>query len=156
MAKNRPLAGFECSLNYDSADSVASPVWVPIPQAKNVSIPDSMDAVEVSARSSPQKRYIAGMGEESISCEYQYVDGTGDAVFAALQAKYLARAPIQIAWADGSMAVAGAHYGKDWFVITKFDTSEELSGSKTYSLELKPTVKFNSGALVERSFGVTS
>jgi hypothetical protein len=93
---DRPIAGFECALFYKDGAN-----WNEIKNAKDVSLPDSTEAIDVSARYSAAKKYIAGMSDGSIEFGYQYIKGT-DPVFDALQARYLSREPIEIAAADGA------------------------------------------------------
>lgn len=38
---------------------------------------------------------------------------------------------------------------RDWYVVTKFERTEELGGSRVYSVTLQPTVVFESGNIVE-------
>jgi hypothetical protein len=147
---DRPIAGFECALYYKNGAA-----WVEIKNAKDVSLPDSTEAIDVSARYSPAKKYIAGMSDGSIEFGYQYIKGT-DTVFDALQDHYLTREPIEVAAADGDITTTGTVYSRDWYVITKFERTEELGGSRVYSVTLQPTVIFESGAIVERSFHVVS
>jgi hypothetical protein len=145
---DRPIAGFECALFYKDGAN-----WNEIKNAKDVSLPDSTEAIDVSARYSAAKKYIAGMSDGSIEFGYQYIKGT-DPVFDALQARYLSREPIEIAAADGAIAENGTVYSRDWYVVTKFERTEELGGSRVYSVTLQPTVVFESGNIVERSFHV--
>ena len=145
---DRPIAGFECALFYKDGAN-----WKEIKNAKDVSLPDSTEAIDVSARYSRAKKYIAGMSDGSIEFGYQYIKGT-DAVFDALQTHYLSREPIEIAAADGPIAENGTVYSRDWYVVTKFERTEELGGSRVYSVTLRPTVVFNAGAMVERTFVV--
>lgn len=149
---DRPIAGFECDLYYDSVGTAGgTPTWAEIKNAKDVNFPDAADEIEVSARYSDRKKYIAGMFDGAIEFGYQFVKGT-DAVFTALQTKYLSRTPIQVAAADGPIATPGTIYSRDWYMITKFEKSEELAGSVTYSITLRPTVVFNAGAMVEKTY----
>jgi hypothetical protein len=145
---DRPIAGFECALFYKDGAN-----WKEIKNAKDVSLPDSTEAIDVSARYSRAKKYIAGMSDGSIEFGYQYIKGT-DPVFDALQTHYLSREPIEIAAADGLIAENGTVYSRDWYVVTKFERTEELGGSRVYSVTLQPTVVFESGNIVERSFHV--
>ena len=145
---DRPIVGFECALFYKDGAN-----WNEIKNAKDVSLPDSTEAIDVSARYSAAKKYIAGMSDGSIEFGYQYIKGT-DPVFDALQARYLSREPIEIAAADGPIAENGTVYSRDWYVVTKFERTEELGGSRVYSVTLQPTVVFESGNIVERSFHV--
>ena len=145
---DRPIAGFECALFYKDGAN-----WNEIKNAKDVSLPDSTEAIDVSARYSAAKKYIAGMSDGSIEFGYQYIKGT-DPVFDALQARYLSREPIEIAAADGAIAENGTVYSRDWYVVTKFERTEELGGSRVYSITLQPTVVFESGNIVERLFHV--
>ena len=150
---DRPIAGFECALYYNSAAINAAASWVEIKNAKDVSLPDSADEIEVSARYSKAKKYIAGMNDGSIEFGYQYIRGT-DAVFSELESRYLNREPIEVAAADGEITTTGTVYSRDWYMITKFERNEELGGSRVYSVTLRPTVVFNAGAMVERTFVV--
>lgn len=145
---DRPIAGFECALYYKDGSN-----WKEIKNAKDVSIPDSTEAIDVSARYSAAKKYIPGMSDGSIEFGYQYIKGT-DAVFTALQDHYLSREPIEVAAADGDITTSGTVYSRDWYSITKFERTEELGGSRVYTVTLQPTVVFQSGAIVERSFHV--
>ena len=143
---DRPIAGFECTLYYKDGAN-----WKEIKNAKDVSIPDAVEAIEVSARYSRAKKYIAGMTDGSIEFGYQYIKGT-DAVFTALQTYYLNRDPVEVAAADGDITTNGTIYSRDWYVITKFERTEELGGSRVYNVTLQSTVVFQNGAIVERSF----
>jgi len=145
---DRPIAGFECALFYKDGAN-----WKEIKNAKDVSLPDSTEAIDVSARYSAAKKYIAGMSDGSIEFGYQYIKGT-DTVFDALQTHYLSREPIEVAASDGAIAENGTVYSRDWYVVTKFERTEELGGSRVYSITLQPTVVFESGNIVERSFHV--
>ena len=144
---DRPIAGFECALYYKGSG------WNEIKNAKDVSLPDSTEAIDVSARYSRAKKYIAGMSDGSIDFGYQYIKGT-DPVFDDLQDHYINREPIEVAAADGDITANGTVYSRDWYVITKFERTEELGGSRVYAVTFQPTVVFNSGAIVERSFHV--
>jgi hypothetical protein len=144
----RPIAGFECALYLRSGGA-----WLEIKNAKDVSLPDSTEAIDVSARYSKAKKYIAGMSDGSIEFGYQFIRGT-DPVFAALQNHYLSREPLEFAAADGDISASGSVYSRDWYVITKFERSEELGGSRVYNITVQPTVVFEGGAMVERSFHV--
>ena len=148
---DRPIAGFECKLYYNSANVGQTAQWVELKNAKDVNLPDSVEAIEASARYSKSKRYIAGMFDGSIEFGYQYIRGT-DAVFDELQDRYLNREPIEIAAADNDIVTAGTTYSRDWYVITKFERSEELGGARVYNVTLQPTVVFNNGQVIEKSY----
>lgn len=146
-----PIQGFLCKLYYDADSSIASPTWTEIVAAKDVSEPNTADEVEVSARFSDGKKYIPGQFDQSIQFGYQYLKGGDDAVFEFLQDAFNDRTPIQIASTDGDIETTGTVGFKDWVVVTQFDTTEELAGSKTYAITFRPTPKFNAGAIVERT-----
>lgn len=150
---DRPIAGFECDLYYNSAAQGQAASWVNIKNAKDVSVPDSVEALDASARYSGAKKYIAGMFDGSIEFGYQYIRGT-DAVFDELQDRYLNREPIEVAAADGDITVNGTVYSRDWYVITKFERTEDLGGTRVYSITLQPTVVFASGSIVEKTYHV--
>jgi hypothetical protein len=148
---DRPIAGFECKLYYNSANAGQNAQWVEIKNAKDVNVPDSVEAIEASARYSGSKRYIAGMFDGSIEFGYQYIRGA-DAVFDELQDRYLNREPVEVAAADNAITASGTVYSRDWYIITKFERSEELGGARVYSITLQPTVVFNNGVLIEKSY----
>lgn len=152
---DRPIAGFECKLYHNTAALGAQPAWAELKNAKDVSVPDSVEAIEASARYSGSKRYIPGLFDGSIEFGYQYIRGT-DAVFDALEDHYHNRQPIEIAAADGDIAVTGTTYSRDWYAITKFERSEELGGARVYTITLQPTVVFHNGALVEKTYATTA
>ncbi len=146
-----PVQGYLCKLYYDSASSVDSPTWVEIVNAKDVSEPDTADEVEVSARYSGGKKYIAGQKDQSIQFGYQYMKGGDDTVFSFLQDAYDDRTPIQIASTDADIEDNDTVGFTDWVVVTQFETTEELAGSKMYNITFRPTVKFDSNTIVERT-----
>lgn len=152
MSHLGPVASFEAKLYYDSADSVSTPTWVEIKNIKDVAEPDSLEKLDVSSRASKNKKYWAGMADQNISTQYQFQKGVTDTVFTALKAKKESGDQIQLACCDGDIVVTGSTYFKDWYVITKFDRKEDLGGTIVYDLEFSPAPKFNSGALVDRSY----
>lgn len=147
MATDAPVQGYKCKLYYDSADSQASPTWVLIKNAIDVNLPDSQEEVEVSARYADDKLYLAGQSDRAINFGYQYITGSGDTVFTALQTRKANRTATQFAWADGPIATTGTVYYKGWMTITQFDSAEELAGSKTFDITVKPTPHFTAGTL---------
>lgn len=149
------MKGADCKLYYDSASSIASPTWVLISKAQDVSLPSSAEEVEASARHSKRKKYLSGQIDESITFGYLY-DTAADTVFDFLRTAYLDGTEIQIADADGAIATTGTTYGKDWCVITAFESTEEMNGAKVFNITLKPTVKFNAGAIVDKSYTTVS
>jgi len=149
MSHPGPVASFEAKLYYDSADSVGTPTWVEIKNIKDVAEPDSLEKLDVSSRASKNKKYWAGMVDQSISTQYQFQKGVSDTV---LKAKKESGDQIQLACCDGDIVTTGSTYFKDWFVITKFDRKEDLGGTIVYDLEFSPAPKFNSGALVDRGY----
>ena len=64
--------------------------------------------------------------------------------------------PIEIAAADNDILIGGTTYSRDWYVVTKFERSEELGGGRVYNVTLQPTVVFNNGQVIEKSYHVAS
>jgi hypothetical protein len=145
------MIGGDCKLYYDSASSVASPTWVLIPKAQDVNLPDSLEEVEASARHSKEKKYLGGQQDMGIEFGYLY-DTADDTVFAFLRTAYINRTPIQVAEADGAIATVGTTYGKNWYIVTSMPSAEELNGAKNFQITMKPTIKFNAGAIVDKSY----
>lgn len=152
MSKNRPVTGLECIIAYDSASSTASPTWVEIPQAQDVSEPSAMEEVEASCKASVRKRYLPGQEDAGIEFDYLFVQGGNDEVFNFMHDKYHTREPIHMASADGPMNADGTLYLRDWFVITKFEPGQDLGGSRVYAVTMKPTPHFTEGVLDEYSY----
>ena len=145
------VAGQDCKLYYDSASNVASPTWVLITKAKDVSVPSTADAADASARYSRYKKYVAGLVDESIQFGYQYSTDS-DTIWDALKGAYVAGTSLQMAVADGAIATNGTTYHKDWYIFTEFSSEENLDGSKTFQVTAQPTPKFSSGSLVDKTY----
>jgi hypothetical protein len=140
-----PLAGFEAKLYIK-----LSSTWTEMIFAQNVSRPDSATAIEASCKGSPNKKYILGQADQSLEFGYLYIKGLTDTVFDALKAAKQARTHIEVAHADGAIATVGTKYVRDWYVVEDFSEDEQLDDVITFSIKLKPTLHFVSGALVER------
>jgi len=76
MPAGDPIAGLDCKLYYDSASSVASPTWVLVSKAKDVSLPESAEEVDASARYSRYKKILPGQIDNAITFGYQYITST--------------------------------------------------------------------------------
>lgn len=152
----RPVAGHECEVYYDSADSTSTPTWNRIQQAQDVSEPSSMGEVEASAKASKRKRYIAGLEDAAIEFDYLLVQGGDDEDFNFLYDRYHAKTPVQLAVADGNIATAGTTYLRDWYICTKAETKQELEGARVFSFTFKPTPHYTSGVLDEYSYDTKS
>lgn len=159
MAAGEPVGGLDCKLYYDSASSVASPTWVLISKAQDLSGPETAEEVEASARHSRFKKFLAGQIDGPIQFGYLYstaASGSMDSVLTALKGAFVAGTPLQFAVADGAIATTGTTYFKDWFVVTGMERSEELNGSVSFQFSLKPYPKFNSGSIVDRSYTIVT
>lgn len=152
---NGPQAGFECYAYYNSGTH-ASPTWVLMRLIRDLNSPESFTEIDASARQSARKKTLVGMADNSLEFDYLYIKGSNDPVFAALQTKKNARTPIQIAIADGPIATSGTTYEKDWYQFTKFDRGEPLDDAVKYDIALKPTIYFDSGTLIDRSYHTVS
>lgn len=148
---DEPSPGFECVLYYNSG-TYASPTWVPMPMVRNLSEPEGYTKIDISTRASPNKKYFAGQADCSVAFDYLYRKGTTDSVFTFLQTSKDARTAVQFAVADGPIATVGTEYSLDYYQVTKFDKKQDLDGVMMFDIELSPTVYFNAGALVDRSY----
>lgn len=150
-AVNEPAPGFECVMSYNSGTD-ASPAWVPMPMVRSLSETESYTKIDISTRASANKKYFAGQADVSVSFDYLYRKGETDTVFTFLQTSKDARAAVQFAIADGPIATSGTEYSKDFYQITKFDKKQDLDGVMIFDIELSPTLWYESGTLIERSY----
>lgn len=152
---DEPSPGFECVLYYNSGTN-ASPTWVAMPMVRNLSETESYTKIDISSRASANKKYFAGQADVSVSFDYLYRKGATDTVFTFLQTIKDARTATQFAISDGPIATVATEYSKDYYQVTKFDKKQDLDGVMMFDIELSPTLVYDSGTIVERSYVTVS
>jgi len=148
---DEPSPGFECVLYYNSGTN-ASPTWVAMPMVRNLSMPKSYTAIDISTRASDDKLYFAGQSDISISFDYLYRKGTADTVYTFLQTISDARTATQFAVADGPIATVGTEYLKIYCQVFKLDVKQDLDDVMKIDVELKPTFFVEGGSIITKSY----
>lgn len=144
------LPGDLCRL-YRNTGTDASPTWIEIEKAKDVSWPISIGEADVSARDCEYKLSEANLIGIELTFGYEYERGT-DAIYDALMADALQRTKRIYAIADGDIAGTGTRYLKFPGQIFSIENEEPLEGSKSASFTIKPTRLRESGNLIRPQF----
>jgi hypothetical protein len=140
--------GKDCKLYY-AADIDASPTYVLITQAINVSLPTiSKTMVEVMSRETNWKSKESGLKEISLSFGYLYRNGS-DSVFDALRDSFLADTKLYFAVMDGPIATVGSEGFRFPGVVSGMSMTEELEGVRTFEFTVDLVRVLNSGTLIE-------
>lgn len=142
-----PVVGKDCKLYYNTGTH-ATPTWVEIKNAINVSVNLGKGEADVSARFSSWKLSKGSLKELEISVTYRHKQGT-DTVFDALQAAYINGTAIEFAVMDGDITVSGVQGPRAFCEIMSMNLSQELENSMEFELTLKPTYVEEAGSLVE-------
>lgn len=140
--------GKNCVLAYNTGTH-ASPTWVTISRAKDVSVPFSRNEGTISSRASAFEFTKAGLIKTGIEFGYNYKRGT-DSVWTALQAAAIAADPTPIEfWAgDDDITLVGAKGVRFYGVVTGFDQDQPLEDGVTQRVAVKPTTYYSGGSLV--------
>ena len=127
--------------------TVASPVWNPIDNCRDLTLGDAMTEVDVSARDGGGFNMV-DVALQSLELSFQMVGDYADADFVALQTAYWARSVVLIATASGTIATSGTQYVKMAAKITKFEKGEELDGVTMWDITIKPTRAKESSTII--------
>lgn len=138
------IAGRECNLYYNSG-TFASPTWVQIPRAIDVSYRISSERGNVSSRFSKWKMERKALNGLELTFGYRYRMLVTDSVFDALRPMALSDTTVEFAVCDTTIATTGAEYLRATYQLdmgmnqaltdgvaaefTAFLTSEEDSGT---------------------------
>lgn len=141
------LLGRECYLYYNSATH-ASPTWVLIAQAVDVSFSIDKNYGDVSSRASTWKKNRAALKDLSISFGYRYKAGVTDAVFDALRAKAIANTEVEMFAADGLSNATGTE-GIRAYVDLTMGREEPLEDGVLIPFEAKHVSFYESGAMID-------
>lgn len=139
--------GQECKLYYNSGTH-ASPTWVEIKRAIDVSLAMGKGEADMSRRESGEELARGALKQRNIDFGYRYKIGA-DTVFDALMDSYVNGTPIQFAVMDQDITTAGAQGLRAFCEVMKADRDEPLADGVTVAFSAKPTDHEESGALVE-------
>lgn len=119
---------------YRNDGTWASPSWLELENARDLSLAYDADFPEVSSRASKHKKYLQGMIDSPIEMDFVYDQSDADCV--ALLDAALNDTNIEIAIMDGDIAVAGAEgLRAEWKV--GFNRAEPLTEGMTITFALR-------------------
>ena len=139
--------GHEQKLYYNTGTN-ASPTWVLVKRAIDVSVPFAKGRADVSRRESKWKKERGAQIELGLEFGYLYRTGT-DTVWAALLDSALNGTPIEFAVMDGLIATSGSRGWRAYYEVMDFPTEENLVDSKKYNVTCAHTDKEESSTLIE-------
>lgn len=133
----RPVTGLECKLYYNSATH-ATPTWVLIPKAINVSFSLSKGEADQSSRSSTWRKSKGTLKDLEITFTYRKKQGT-DTVWDALIAAAIAGTVYEYAMLDGISTESGVQGIRAFCEIMGVGNTQDLESSEEVEFTLKPT-----------------
>lgn len=142
-----PTVGLDCKSYYNSATN-ASPTWVEITDAIDVSYEYGANQVEIKSRASINLGNLNGLIKHGATFTLLHTIGT-NTVRAALLGIISGRAPKQFAFMDQAIATNGALGAKGYYNLESMNGSQPLEEGMTWDISLKPAYFIESSAKVE-------
>lgn len=143
----KAVVGQEAKL-YRNTGTHATPTWVEMKRAIDVSITSTKDKADTSRRESSVKRQKGAMKDLGIEFGYRYKRGT-DADWDALWDSFWNGTPIEFAVMDGDIGTTGNKGLLMYCEVFDFPSDEPLSESKTYNVGVAPTDYEEADVLIE-------
>lgn len=136
---------------YYNSGTNASPVWVEIKRAKDVSIPLTKGEADVSRRESAWEMFIGALKSVGLTFGYQHKRGT-DTVRTALLESFVNGTPMQFAAMDQDITADGAFGVKFYGEVMEFPLDQPLKDGQTVACAVKATeFEEPAGTLIEPS-----
>lgn len=148
------LLGMDCKLYYNSATH-ATPTWVLVSQAVDVSMSIDKNYGDVSSRASGWKKNKAALKDLGCSFGYRYKAAVTDTVFDALRAAAIANTPTELFIADGASGTAGSEGIRAYFDLT-MGREEPLEDGVLIPFEGKHVINYESGSVVDPDWYTTT
>lgn len=141
------IMGYAAKLNRNTG-TTASPTYDEIANVMDLTVSDTMDEADVSARLGSGW----GMSEPSLQhleISFDMIGDYGDADFVALQTAYYARTAFLLVTSSKAPATSGSQGIKNIACkIFEMSKSEALGEVTKFSFKLKPTLAYESGSVV--------
>lgn len=128
--------GLDAKLYYNSA-TYASPTWVEIDDAQDVTLTIEASEGEVKRRASTFTEYIAALKDASI--EFDLVNDASSSVQTALSNAFFNRTAIEVLALDGDVEDTGSEGLRMTCAVTNWSRNEPLEEVLTRSVTLRPT-----------------
>jgi len=143
----RPMTGLECKLYYNAATH-ATPTWVEVTRAINVSFSMSKGEADQSSRASDWKMQKGTLKDLEITFTYRKKQGT-DTVWDALEAACFADTIMEYAVLDGAHTLSGVQGIRAFCEIFGLSNTQDLEGAEEVEFTLKPTYIEETNVVVE-------
>lgn len=128
--------GLECKLYYNSG-TYASPTWVEIVNAKDVTVPLTKGEADTSRRGTQWKTRKGTLKDASI--DFQLVQEDGDGAFDALLDSFVNGTPIELLALNGASNEPGAQGLRAYCEVFNFQDGQALESAVVYDVSAKPT-----------------
>ena len=151
---SRAKAGRKGKLYYN-AGTHASPSWVEVKRAKDVSVPNDKDKVEIDDRNSEEKKSVGGGRSKELSFGYTHQVGT-DSVFSVLLDSYNNNTAVEFAVMDGAIGTAGSKGWRGYYEVFKLENSQELNSPMAYDVDCSLTEHEEASEIIEPDHSVVS
>ncbi|MEM8739466.1 MAG: phage tail tube protein [Planctomycetota bacterium] len=133
--------GYQAKL-YRNTGDYASPSWVEITNAKDVTTNLEKGEADVTTRGNQGWRATAATLKD-LQIEFQMIYDTDDASYGALEAAFFNDEIVEIAVADGAIETAGTKYLRASMEVFNFSRSEQNEEAITVDVTMKPTFAAN-------------
>jgi len=133
---------------YYNTGTNASPTWVEIPMAKDVTINIESSDLDSTTRESECWK-MSAQGLRTFSADMQLLYKPGTTAYDALRAAYLAKTPQEYAFMDGAIATTGSEGFRVYGEIFSFGQEQGLDALLTNDLTIKPVTNLFGGAADE-------
>jgi hypothetical protein len=125
---------------YINLGTEATPNWVLMDYAEEVSIDMSKSEIDLPIEGSNFKLARGGDFEAPISFKYQRPKpGITDAIHDKIFDSFVKRIPVQFAWTDLAITDTAAKGFKLWTEVMKYPFMKKNEGSQLLDVEAKPT-----------------
>ncbi len=135
----RPVTGLECKIYYNAATH-ASPTWVEITRAINVSYTISKGEATQDSRTTTWRKTKGTIKELEITFTYRKKQGT-DTVFDALIAASVADTILEWAVLDGAHNVSGVQGIRCFGELFSAGNTQDLESVEEVEFTVKPAYK---------------
>jgi hypothetical protein len=129
--------GLEMKL-YRNTGTYESPTWTEMTNVRDVTLNLEKGEADVTTRGSGGFRATKGTLKDA-SLEFESVYDPDDADYVALETAYFNDTALDVAVADGDIAVSGTKYIRAEMEVFSFSRSEPLEEGVTVSVSMKPT-----------------
>lgn len=141
------LVGCEAVMVYNTATH-ATPTWVVITRAKDISLSAPKSKAEISSRASRFKYKRGALKELSLELGYMYRRGT-DAIWTMFNDSYVNGTIVEFWVGDGAITLTGAKGWRFYGEVTEFSMEQPLEDADVYKITIDPAPFYVSSAIIE-------